>query len=153
MSTRFRFALQPVLEHRKRIEEEKQQELALAQHAVTAASAELRSLHERFRENSKVLRDDHKSFDSEQLRLHYAHLEFLDRAITVQEGVVTERKVEHEQARLRLLEAAKEKKALEKLKVRRQEAHVLAANQIEQNEMDDNNARRYARLFPGGKTL
>lgn len=150
MSKRFRFALQPVLEHRKRIEEERQQEVALALHALNAATAELHALHAQFRDHSNILREDHKSFDSEQLRLHYAHLEFLDRAITAQEQVVVQRKVEHEKTRLRLLEAAKEKKALEKLKDRRQEAHVLAQTQIEQKEMDDNNARRHARASAGG---
>ncbi|MFN2527241.1 MAG: flagellar FliJ family protein, partial [Candidatus Baltobacteraceae bacterium] len=116
MTKRFRFALEPVLEHRKRIEEERQQELAVAQHALNAATAELLSLHDRFRKNSNILREDHKSFEVETLRLHYAHLEFLDRAITEQEGVVALRKSEHEAARRVLLVAAKEKKALEKLK-------------------------------------
>lgn len=148
---KFRFALQPVLAHRERIEDDRQQELAVAQHALNDATAELLRLHEEFRKNSNALRDDHKSFDVEQLRLHYAHLEFLDRAITAQEAVVAQRKAEHAQARLRLLEAAKEKKALEKLKDRRHDAHVAAQNMVEQRESDDANARRFSRASLGGK--
>lgn len=153
MTKHFRFALEPVLERRKRIEEEKQQELALAQHALDAATADLLALHDRFRKHSNILREDHKSFDVETLRLHYAHLEFLDRAITEQEGVVALRKTEHEAARRVLLVAAKEKKALEKLKERRRDAHVLAENLIEQREIDDNNARRFARSSTGGSLI
>lgn len=153
MSKRFRFALEPVLEHRKRIEEERQQELAIAQHALNEATAELLTLHDRFRQHSNILREDHKSFDVETLRLHYAHLEFLDRAITDQEGVVALRKSEHEAARRVLLVAAKEKKALEKLKERRRDAHVLAESLIDQREIDDNNARRFSRSSAGGSLL
>ena len=150
MSRRFQFALEPVLAHRKRIEEERQQEVAVAQRALNEATAQLLDLHDKYRRYTKSLHDDHKSFDGEQLRLYYAHLEFLDRAITEQEAVVSQRKAEHEATRVRLLEAAKEKKALEKLKERRREAHLAAQALIEQKEMDDNNARRYARSSPGG---
>ena len=153
MTRRFVFALEPVLEHRKRIEEERQQELAIAQHALNEATAALLALHDRFRKHSNSLREDHKSFDVETLRLHYAHLEFLDRAITEQEAVVAQRKNEHEAARRVLLVAAKEKKALEKLKDRRREAHVLAENLIEQRELDDSNARRFSRSSAGGSLL
>ena len=152
MTKKFRFALQPVLEHRKRIEEERQQELAVAQLKLNEATAELLRLHDAFRRNSNILREDHATFDVEQLRLHYAHLEFLDRAITVQEGVVTQRKAEHEQARMRLLDASKEKKAMDKLKTRRFDAHLAAETIVEQRELDDNNARRYSRTTAGGST-
>lgn len=148
---KFRFALAPVLAHRQRIEDQRQQELAAAQHALNVATAELLRLHEEFRKNSNVLREDHKRFDVEQLRLHYAHLEFLDRAITAQEAAVAHCKAEHAHARLRLLEASKEKKALEKLKERRHDAHVAAENLIEQHESDDANARRFSRASSGGR--
>jgi len=150
MTRRFRFALDPVLEHRKRIEDRRKQELAIGQLALNEATAELLRLLEEFRKNSNILREDHKSFDVEQLRLHYAHLEFLDRAITAQEAVVAQRKAEHAQLRLSLLEASKEKKALDKLKARRQEAHTSAEALVDQRELDDSNARRYSRSTAGG---
>lgn len=150
MTRKFTFALQPVLDHRHRIEEERQQELALAHHALNEATAVLLQLHGEFRTHSNALREGHQGFDLEDLRLHYAHLEFLDRAITAQEGVVSQRKVELEETRLRLLEASKDKKAMEKLKTRRRDAHVAAENLIEQRELDDNNARRYSRSTSGG---
>lgn len=153
MTKSFRFALQPVLEHRKRIEEERQRELATAQNALNAAVGELHTLNEQFRATSTTLREDHNAFDVEQLRLHYAHLEFLDRAISIAQALVSQRNLEVEAVRLRLLEAAKEKKALEKLKGRRKEAHALVQRQYEQNEMDDSNARRYGRSSSGGTVL
>ena len=147
---KFRFALQPVLAHRERIEEERQQELAVAQHALNEATAELLRLHEEFRKNSNLLREEHRTFDSEQLRLHYAHLEYLDRQITAQEAVVAQRKTEHSAARLRLLEASKDRKALEKLKERRQDAHAMLEGQLEQRDLDDANARMFSRTTTGG---
>lgn len=150
---RFRFALEPVLAHRERIEDERRQELAVAQHALNEATAELLRLHDEFRKNSNALRDEHKHFDGEQLRLHYAHLEFLDRAISAQEEVVAHRKAEHSQARLRLLEASKDRKAMEKLKDRRREAHLAAEAAVEQRELDDANARRFAHASLGGRVL
>ena len=150
MTRKFRFPLQPVLEHRTRIEEERQQEVAVALRAVNEALSALRRLHDDFRTHSDALRSEHQRFTTEELRLHYAHLEYLNRAITAQEGAVAAAKAAHEQCRLRLVEASKEKKAIEKLKSRRHEAHIAAETVVEQREIDDMNARRFSRSSAGG---
>jgi flagellar FliJ protein len=147
---RFRFALQPVLDQRQRIEDEKQMIVAAKRRSLDEAEAELQRLNEEFRENADVLRSRHSELDTEELRLTYAHLQFLDRCIVSQIKVVAERRVALDRARAELLEASKERKAVEKLKERRREAHDTEAARLEQNEIDDGNARRYGRSVVGG---
>jgi flagellar protein FliJ len=148
---KFVFSLQPVLEHRQRIEDEKQQIVAQRRRAADEAEAELTRLNDEFRESTSRLRGSHKDLGAEELRLHYAHLQFLDRTIVSQIQVVAERRVALERARTDLLHASKERKVVEKLKDRRKLAHAAEAARIEQNELDDGNARRHARAGAGGR--
>lgn len=147
---RFRFTLQPVLEQRERVEDEKQQTLAQKQCALDEAESELKRLNGEFRENTDKLREKHREIETEELRLTYAHLQFLDRCIVAQIQVVAERRLAVDRARKDLLEASKERKVVEKLKERRKATHEVEAARVEQNELDDGNARRYARSIAGG---
>ncbi len=147
---RFAFTLQPVLDQRKRIEEEKQQITAARQRDLDAAESELRRLNAEFKHCSDLLREQHRALDAESLRRHYAHIQFLDRCIVAQIQVVAERRVALDRARAELLAASKERKAVDTLKERRYEAHVAEERRIEQNELDDGNARRYGRSAAGG---
>ena len=153
MSRRFRFNLQPALDLRRRIEEERQMEVARVLRILNDARSELWRLQAEFRRYSDVLRSDHRALQADDLRMHYAHLEYLDRAITRQESTVQRSRVDHERARLRLVDAAKDKKVLEKLKERRFAAHVLNDFAIEQKELDDTNARRWSRSLAAGGML
>ncbi len=145
MSRKFIFALEPVLAQRERIEAEKQRVLAQRQRALNEAKADLSGLHVDFRRYSSALRDKHRAFTTEKLRLHYAHLEYLDRSITSAEQVVALRQLDVDRAREELLEAAKERKAIEKLKERRHASYIAEENAAEQRELDDANARRFGR--------
>jgi len=142
---RFKFTLQPVLEHRTRIEEEKQQIVAQRGREVMEAEAELARLNERFRAGAAELREGHRGFDAQTLRAHYAHLQFLDGAIVAQISVVAERRVAHERARADLLAASKERKVVEKLKERRRVTFMSEEALADQKELDDMNARRHGR--------
>jgi flagellar FliJ protein len=147
---KFKFSLQPVLEHRERIEDKKQQLVAQKKRALDDAERELARLNEEFRSTTARLRSEHRKLDGEKLRSHYAHLQFLDRAIAAQIRVVAERRVELDRARADLVTASKERKVVEKLKDRRREAHDAEEQRIEQNELDDGNARRFGRTLVGG---
>jgi len=149
---KFHFALQPVLDQRQRIEDAKQQIVAQKQRSLDQAESELKRLNDEFRENADVLRAKHRDLDIEELRLTYAHLQFLDRCIVAQIKIVAERRVALDRARAELLVASKERKAVEKLKVRRKTAHETEAMRVEQNEIDDGNARRHGRKALGGVT-
>jgi flagellar FliJ protein len=147
---KFRFTLQPVLEHRERLEDEKQQAVAQRKRALDDAERELRRLNDKFRTHSERLRSEHRTLDGEQLRVEYAHVQFLDRAIVAQIRVVAERRVALDRARDELLEASKDRIMVEKLKDHRKALHDAEAQQAAQSEMDDQNARRFGRKLIGG---
>lgn len=147
---KFAFALQPVLDHRKRIEDEKQLVVAQRKRALDEAERELERLNDEFRRHAAMLRDSHKKLETRELQCIYAHLQFLDRCIVAQIRIVAERRVALDRAREELLEASREKKVVEKLKERRREAFVLEGQRIEQKELDDSNARRFGRAQIGG---
>jgi flagellar protein FliJ len=147
---RFSFALQPVLDHRKRIEDEKQLVVAVRKRALDEAEAERARLDNEFRRHAAILRDKHSELETRELQSIYAHLQFLDRCIVAQIRIVAERRVALDRARNELLAASKEKKVVEKLKERRREAFVQEEQRVEQKELDDGNARRYERVQVGG---
>jgi flagellar protein FliJ len=153
---KFVFSLQPVLDQRRRVEDEKQQIVAQHRRSLDEAEAELKRLNTEFRASSDRLRSAHRELSAEDLRLHYAHLAFLDRTIVAQIQIVAERRVALDRVRADLLAASKERKVVEKLKDRRHEAHLAEAARQEQNALDDSNARRHARRMsesPSGGTL
>lgn len=147
---KFAFALQPVLDHRKRIEDEKQLVVAQRKRALDDAERELERLNEEFRLHAAMLRDKHKKLETRELQSIYAHLQFLDRCIVAQIRIVAERRVALDKARAELLEASREKKVVEKLKERRREAYAIEEQRVEQKELDDGNARRFGRAQVGG---
>jgi flagellar protein FliJ len=140
---KFKFSLDPVLDHRERIEDEKQQILAARQRELQEAEHELARLDGDFKRFSTALREDHARLSTEELRWHYAHLEFLDRCITMQHAVISQRRAAAEHARLDLVEASKDRKVMEKLKDKRFEEHRAREASFEQKELDDANNRRY----------
>ncbi|HVS45553.1 MAG TPA: flagellar export protein FliJ [Verrucomicrobiae bacterium] len=140
---KFTFGLQTVFDHRRRIEDERQLTLAEKQRHLEKVQARLEELNGEFRSHSEVLRRDHRALSTEDLRLHYGHLDYLDRAIAAQIRVVAERRAAIECARIDLLVASKDRKMMEKLKAHRFEAHQDEERRIEQEELDDGNARRY----------
>jgi flagellar FliJ protein len=154
MAKRFKFNLQPVLEARTRVEEQKQQVVAQRRRSLDDAETELARLNDEFRKHSDVLRAAHRGLDAEQLRMHYAHLQYLDRVILAQIRVVAERRVMLDRARTELLRASRDRKVVEKLKERRHDTFMTEAMRLEQNELDDANARRYGRtqISAGGTT-
>jgi flagellar FliJ protein len=140
---KFRFTLEPVLDHRERIEDEKQLVLAQRQLDLKAAEDELARLNGEFKRYSTALREDHAKLSTEELRWHYAHLEYLDRCMTMQHGIIFARRAAVERARVELVDASKDRKVIEKLKDRRYEEHRAAQAAQEQKELDDTNNRRH----------
>lgn len=139
---KFAFALEPVLGHRERLENEKQQVLAARQRELAAAEEEMARLNADYKRFSTVLREDHATLSTDELRWHYAHLEYLDRCITMQYGVIAQRRSAVERARLDLVEASKDRKVIEKLKGKRLLEHRAREAAFEQKELDDANNRR-----------
>lgn len=143
---KFKFSLEPVLGHRERIEDKKQQVLAERVRELKAAENELARLNGEFKRYSARLRDHHASLSTEELRWHYAHLEYLDRCMTMQHGLIVQCRRAVERARADLVTASKDRKVIEKLKDKRLEEYRLLQHAREQKELDDTNNRRFARI-------
>jgi flagellar protein FliJ len=145
---RFAFRLDPVLEQRERVERER-----AADHArALADQLSAQRMHDEILEKRDMLRQrlvrEHAHFDAETLRATYTHLDYLDRALVASQQRVDACIAHTERARVRLVEAAKERKVLETLKERRREAFRLDAALADQRELDDQNARSFERAHP-----
>jgi flagellar export protein FliJ len=142
---RFTFRLDPVLAHRRRLEDEQQLVLATALHKVVEA--------ERLRNDYVARRDamrerithEHAAMGVDELRAIYAHCEYLDRAIETQQRVVVEARRIADGERAALLEKARDTKILETLREHRRVAFELETASLEQREIDETNARRFDR--------
>ncbi len=145
----FKFMLKPVLDQRERIEDEKQQAFAARQTELKAAQDELARLNGEFKRYSVALREGHATLTSEELRRHYAHLEYLDRCMVMQHAAISQHKIAVEKARKDLVGASKDRKVIEKLREKRFEEHQAMEAAFEQKELDDSNARRREKTGQG----
>jgi flagellar export protein FliJ len=143
--SRFRFRLQPVLDVRARVQEERQRDLAFALRDLADAQTALGDLSAARDAQRESLTREHRSFDVDALRTTYAHLAYLDRAIDDQAVRVAACGDEVERAQARLRAASTDRKVLETLRARRHDAFTALAAQAEQYEVDEQNARRYGR--------
>jgi len=148
----FKFPLEPVLGVRKR--SENQQQIVFAT-AMARLQAEQRTCDDLFRRRLDMhgrLRASHGEMDVEELRMTYAHCDFLERAIKAQQAVIERFRLAAEVERAKLVEFTKQKKILETLKSQRYDAFVAEAAAAEQRESDDINARRYDRATANRET-
>jgi flagellar FliJ protein len=145
---KFAFRLDPVLGHRERIEKERAGDHARALRDLVAAEQLRDELGGRRTAARDLLTREHAQLDVDTLRATYVHLDYLDRAIVAAQQRVDACAAETERARLRLVDAAKDRKVLETLKQRRREAFDLEAALADQRELDDLNARLYDRASP-----
>ncbi|MEA2787499.1 MAG: Flagellar FliJ protein [Candidatus Eremiobacteraeota bacterium] len=145
---KFKFRLDPVLGHRERVEHERAADHARALAKQLAAQRMYDDVVERRDGLRMRLLREHAHFDAETLRSSYTHLDYLDRAIVAAQQRVDACLAETELARVRLVEAARDRKVLDTLKERRREAFQLDAALADQRELDDQNARLFDRAHP-----
>jgi flagellar export protein FliJ len=148
---RFRFRLQPVLDVRTRVQDERARELALKQRDHSEAEAAHAALEAEREAQRAALSENHRAFDVDALRATYAHLAYLDRAIDDAAVRVAACADEVERAQRQLLAATTDRKILETLRTQRHEAFTSDAALVEQRETDDQNARRYGRAQAKGE--
>jgi flagellar export protein FliJ len=142
---RFTFNLQPVLGHRERLEAEQQVVLAVAMTHVRDAERYRDALISRRETMRAELNVRHNQMDLVELRATYAHCEYLDREIANQHEVVDRVRQAADVERAKLVRATMDKKVLETLKTRRRETFEAEAAAVEQNQLDDINARIFDR--------
>jgi flagellar biosynthesis chaperone FliJ len=137
MRERRAFALEAVLEHRKRVEEQRQQAVSIWHRAHADARRGLGLLERELCRRSRVMpaRD----------------LQLLERAIETQAAMVAERSLAFENARQASIVASQERAVIDELKNRQEKELRSKRALLEQLELDEINARngeRRARVSP-----
>jgi len=136
---KFVFQLQAVLQHRERIEQDRQRELALAHAAHAAVQAEIRRLDESVRAALADLRANHL-VGSINLSFLTAHRRFMLSMQRQGVGLLEKLKVEQEKvnaAQALLAEATKDRKIMEKLRERQQQRWAEAQAAKERADADE----------------
>ncbi|MGB8908161.1 MAG: flagellar export protein FliJ [Candidatus Cybelea sp.] len=142
MPARFDFRLAPLLDHRKRVEEEKQREFAACRRAIEECRREIERLGGQRRRSIEQLVGSVRTQSARELRLRDAHLRRVELAIDDERLRQGELSVAYERARDELIAASRERRIVEKLKERRYRAYQAEAARCEEIELDEANARR-----------
>jgi flagellar protein FliJ len=142
MPPKFNFRFQPLLDHRKRIEERKQRDFAACRRAVDECVREIERLGDLRRRSLEQLVRSAGTHSTAELRLRDAYLRRLERAINDEQLRQGELGVAQELARDELIAASRERGVVEKLKERRRRAFEADAARYEELELDEANARR-----------
>ena len=141
------FRFQTILNLRQRTEDERQMELAQAlQQAASLRTQRERLQAERLRLSARLKEALHGFWNAGDVERQYRYLNSLDqRLLHLAEDLRQAEEVVTEQRR-HLAEAMKERKTMEKLKEYQRRTFLANYLQKEQEEMDDLNMTRYARL-------
>jgi len=146
------FKLDPVLEHRKRTEDELQKELAEIHRRLSEEQARLKGYLDRKTQLTHELQDAQtQGITISQTLLYQHYLESLKNDVEHQEQRVGVVQNEHTQKQTELLEAMKKRKTLERLKEKNQLERMRRHNTQAQKFMDDVAQTRFnrRRLNPG----
>ena len=126
----FHFQLQGVLEHRERIEKDRQRDLAAAQAEMVRLNGELQAVHREVQQSTADVRDHHLvgRLDMAYLAAHRRYMLGMQRRVMGLAQKISSQQQVVIAARQALAEASKQKKILEKLreKRRREWAEALA---------------------------
>lgn len=136
MSENAKFRLQKVLEVRELIEKERQKELSVSLRKLKSEEEKLLQLEEKKMRAVQGMSKLEK-VDVNQFASHHSYLTSLRNAIADKQRDVRALAKEVEKKRLALMEATKNRKALENLKSRQQKQHELALTKKEQALIDD----------------
>ena len=143
---RFRFRLQPVLDHKKRLEDVAQIALAEAQAAQLKEESALRQLNaaeaRAFAELERQRFTGH--LDIEALQLGLGYLDVLKAQIQRQMQVVARVRQHTETKRQELVTRLQERKTLEHLRQRQLDAFNLEQSRLEAREADEMVVMRHA---------
>jgi flagellar FliJ protein len=136
---RFVFKLEGVLRHRLEIERGKQRALAVVRAQMTELETQLRDLDRRAQESTQDIRNNRLTgvLDMQFLGAHRRFMIAMQRQAMeiVQRMAGVKRKVDD--AQRELLEAAKQRKVIEKLKERQQERWRADMNRSEAHQLDE----------------
>jgi flagellar FliJ protein len=140
---KFEFRLEPLLEHRKSIEEKKRRDYAVCRRAVDESKGEIGALADAHLWSMKQLVGAACTQSVADLRLRDAYLRSLKNAMNRERLRCEELNVACLRARDDLVAASRERRVVEKLKERRLRAFAAEEARRDELELDEANARRH----------
>ncbi len=141
MPAKFEFRLEPLLEHRKSIEEKKRRDYAACRRAVDESQGEIGALSDAHLRSMKRLTGTACMQSAADLRLRDAYLRSLQNATNREWLRCEELNFACKRARDDLVAASRERRVVEKLKERRLRAFVAEEARRDELELDEANAR------------
>jgi len=145
---KFNFRLQKVLNHKIRLFEIAQTQHAEAMQILRREETKLESLKETYKNCLfELAQKTTKNFKVRDLGPYYRYMSFIKKEIAGQTKIVIEAYQEEEKRRHALMQAAKEKEVLSKLRERRYSEYKYTIQQEEQKFLDDITASKYARAI------
>ena len=140
----FAHSFEPVLKHRKRVEENLQRELSALEKSLADEERKLLGYKSRIGEISAELKQAQKKGSPvSDISLYLGFMQQLSRDITAQEKKVFEAITHMELKRRDLIEATQRKKALEKLKEKQMSAQKQALQKKEQAFLDETGIHQF----------
>ncbi len=137
MARRFRFALEPVLRYREMIANRKKKDFAVANRAVDEEQMHRHALQaERAKTQDEVRRLYAEGEGFEQVVEAYRYINTVDLRLSHSAQKLAQLNAKRDEKRKALVEADRERRALEILRDRRREAHDHDEARAEQQELD-----------------
>ena len=135
----FEFQLEGVLQHRERVEKDRQRDLAAAQAEMVRLDAELQGLNRDVQQSTAEMRDHHLvgRLDMGYLAAHRRYMLGMQRRVIAVAEHMGRQQVVIDAARWALARASKEKKILEKLKEKQQREWAAARARREAGALDE----------------
>jgi flagellar FliJ protein len=136
---RFKFTLQTLLDRREQIEQDRQRELAAAQSVMTALQQELKALNDSMQSSVTELRTGRLigRLDLQFLAAHRRYVLSVERrAMTLTQRMAIQQRAVDE-ARAKLVAAARDRKMLEKLRDKRKTEFLAEQARKDFAELDD----------------
>ena len=142
----FKFNLEPVLDHKKRQHDKAQETLAKAAQHYRQGAAELQALER----EKQIKREDFKNeqkgaLDISSLVQHLRYLTYLGRSVKIKADDLVLRQEEVARCKAAMIKIFRDKKAIEKLKEKRQQEYLSDVRTAEQKIIDETATGRYIR--------
>lgn len=147
---KFRFRFQSVLDVRTEREEQCKRELGNLTRVRESQEQRLRNMtRERDVCEEMARKQIHSGTSVAQAALHHAYLRRMGQEIEKQGAVLTNLSKRIEEKRRELIEAAKERRIMERLLERDQKDFMMRVEKSEQAFLDELSLNRYVRTMPG----
>jgi flagellar protein FliJ len=147
---KFKFRLEPVVSLKKKVEDERKMDLAVAKRDLEAKESYLVKLHQdkAWCESRRDVSGPAGSLDIPGMLLYYAYMEKLTDEIADHTSRVERSRENVDEKRGLLVKSSSEKKALEKLRAKMKQRHMVEAKRAEQAVLDDTASKFHGRKSP-----